>query len=84
MALSLHQLTGSKVQVNLNKVNNCKSKNTAGSYQRRCVMGRPWQMGFCKQVSFALWQQILHCVLCREGHPNLRNTKSKTMVKVFD
>ena len=69
MALSLHQLTGSKVQVNLNKVNNCKSKNTAGSYQRRCVMGRLWQMGFCKQVSFALFSEggNRYCTVCFVG-----------------
>ena len=54
--LNLHQLTDSKVQLNKDKVNNCKSNNEARSYQEDTGMtGRLWWIGICKQVSFGLF-----------------------------
>ena len=51
MALNLHQMTDSKVELNINKVNYHKCSNIARSYQRRrggdkkAMVDRLLQMG---------------------------------------
>ena len=63
IALNLHQLTDSKVQLNNTSVNNCKSNNLAGSYQEVIE-----SLDFCKLVSFwafsqrrqAMWHYVHH------------------------
>ena len=74
---NLHQLTETKAQLNKTNVNNRKSNNLAGSYQRDTrVTERLWQIGFSKQLSLDLFPEggnVCHTIyIIRKVMPNRR------------